>query len=60
MAHKSNPYKKAGLGWCGDVHLVQLYRCQGPLEVPMEVEEEAHPPPAKEAPKDAPAIEVRT
>ena len=21
MAHKSNPYKKAGLGWCGDVHL---------------------------------------
>ena len=31
----------------------------GSLEVPLEVEEEAHAPPAKEAPKDAPAFEVK-
>eukprot|EP00439_Symbiodinium_sp_Y106_P086575 s383_g34.t1 len=32
---------------------------EGTLEVPLEVEEEAHAPLAEEAPKDAPALEVK-
>ena len=67
MAHKSNPYKKA-------THPVKSRKCfvaasgsrsrpvvmlEGSLEVSLEVEEEAHAPIAKEAPKDAPALEVK-
>ena len=66
MAHKSNPYKKAGKWKCtsGDIILQFLFQkkcllAPGTLEVPLEVEEEAHAPLAEEAPKDAPALEVR-
>ena len=67
MAHKSNPYKKAG-HHRQHIHVVRR-RCEcmcflpqpapGSLEVPLEVEEEANAPIAEEAPKDAPALEVR-
>ncbi|CAE7481866.1 unnamed protein product [Symbiodinium natans] len=50
--------QRAGLGGPGR-HGAQVQPVQeGSLEVPLEVEEEAHAPPAKEAPKDAPALEV--
>ena len=39
--------------------MLGLHPPAGPLQVSLEVEEEAHPPPAKEAPKDAPALEVK-
>ncbi|CAE8625813.1 unnamed protein product [Polarella glacialis] len=32
---------------------------EGSVQVPLEVEEEAHPPIAEEAPQDAPALQVR-
>merc|ERR1712216_118929 len=31
---------------------------EGPVQVPLEVEEEAHPPSAEEAPQDAPTLQV--
>ena len=73
MAHKSNPYKKAGKCNCTSGAIIfQSLSClvlyesfsedsllaPGTLEVPLEVEEEAHAPLAEEAPKDAPALEV--